>query len=132
MRTGIRVTRENLQMLASQEGISAVQMYDEMINAQLAFRREQNKRWSYEFFGKDEQWYDETMEKIQEIRELLPEDMNPIEATIKKYGWITKNGKKNLSMPMMFDEAYTEYAHAVAVEYALTNPNSYLRAMNWD
>ena len=38
----------------------------------------------------------ETMKKVREIRESLPEDMNPIEATIKQYGWITKmpkNGK---------------------------------------
>jgi len=132
MRTGIRVTRENLQMIALQEEVSAAELYNEMVDAQLAFRREQDKRWSYEFFGKNEQWYDETMKRVHEIGKSLPEDMNPIQATIKKYGWIKKNGRKNLSMPMMFDKAYPEYAHAVTVEYALTNPNSYQRAMNWD
>jgi len=58
--------------------------------------------------------------------------MNPIEATIKQYGWITKNGKKKLSMPMSYDEDYPEFAHAVSVEYILTHLNSYHRAMNWD
>ena len=93
MRTGIRVTWENLQMIAAQEGVSAVELYNEMVDAQLAFRREQDKRWSYEFFDKNEQWYDETMKRVHEIGKSLPEDMNPIQATIKKYGWITKNGR---------------------------------------
>jgi hypothetical protein len=72
------------------------------------------------------------MQKVREIRESLPEDINPIEATIKKYGCITKNGKKELSMPMVYNEKYPEFAHAVAVEYILTNLNSYHSAMNWN
>jgi hypothetical protein len=132
MRTGMRITRENIHHLANEAGVSTKELYSEMMDAKLAFKREQDKRWSYEFFGEDEAWYDETMKKVKEIRDALPDDMNPIEATVKQYGWITKNGKKQLSMPFMWSDAYPEYAHAVAVEYALTKPDSYLRAMNWD
>ncbi len=132
MRTGIRVTRDNIHMLADDVGVSVEDLYSDMIDAKLAFRREQDKQWAYEFFGKDEKWYDETMQKIRDIRESFPEDISPKEATIKMYGWIEKNGKKNLSMPMMYDKDYPEYAHAVAVEFVLTNPDSYNKMMNWD
>ncbi len=132
MRTGIRVTRDNIHMLADDVGVSVEELYSDMIDAKLAFRREQDKQWAYEFFGKDEKWYDETMQKIRDIRESFPEDISPKEATIEMYGWIEKNGKKNLSMPMMYDKDYPEYAHAVAVEFVLTNPDSYNKMMNWD
>jgi hypothetical protein len=132
MDRSIRITRDNIHQLASEVGVSASELFDEMVDAKLEFKREQDKRWSYEFFGKDEAWYDKTMQKVKEIRDALPEDINHIEATIKQYGWITKNGKKRLSMPFMQSDEYPEYAHAVAVEYALTKPDSYRRMMNWD
>ena len=132
MRTGIRITRNNIHLLADDVGVSAKGLYNEMVDAQLSFRREQDKRWAYEFFGKDTTWYDETMQKVREIRDSLPEDMNPIESTIKQYGWITKNGKKELSMPMVSKKDYPEFAHAIAVEYILTRLNSYHSAMNWN
>jgi hypothetical protein len=132
MRTGIRVTGRNIHLLADEVGVSPKNLYNEMVDAKISFRREQDKRWAYEFFGKDGEWYDKTMEKVRNIRESIPEDMSPIEATIKKYGWITKNGKKELSMPMVYNEESPEFAHAVAVEYILTNLNSYHSAMNWN
>ena len=132
MRTGTRITRNNIHLLADEVGVSAKDLYNEMVDAQLSFRREQDKRWAYEFFRKDATWYDETMQKVKEIRDSLPEDIKPIEATIKKYGWITKNGKKNLSMPMLYEKDYPEFAHAIAVEYILTRLNSYHSAMNWN
>ncbi len=132
MRTGIRITSQNIHLLADEVGVSPKNLYNEMVDAKLSFRKEQEKRWAYEFFGKDDEWYDEIMKKVREIRNNLPKDMNPIEPTIKKYGWIEKNGKKELSMPMVYDEKYPEYAHAVAVEYILTNLNSYHSAMNWN
>ena len=132
MRTGTRITRNNIHLLADEVGVSAKDLYNEMVDAQLSFRREQDKRWAYEFFGQDSAWYDETMQKVREIRDSLPEDMKPIEATIKKYGWITRNGKKELSMPMVYEKDYPEFAHAIAVEYILTRLNSYHSAMNWN
>ena len=133
MRTGTRITRDNIHLLSNEVGISAKDMYNDMVDAKLAHKRTEDNRWSYEFFRKDAKWYDETMKKVQEIRERLNEDMNPKEATIKMYGWITRsNGEKDLSMPMMYDESYPEYAHAIAVEYILTNPDSYHSAMNWN
>jgi len=132
MRTGIRVTGRNIHLLADEVGVSPKNLYNEMVDAKISFRREQDKRWAYEFFGKDGEWYDKTMEKVRNIRESLPKNMSPVEATIKKYGWITKNGKKELSMPMVYNEEYPEFAHAVAVEYILTNLNSYHSAMNWN
>ncbi|HIP11538.1 MAG TPA: hypothetical protein EYG73_02350 [Arcobacter sp.] len=132
MRTGLRITGRNIHLLADEVGVSTKDLHSEMLDAKFAFRREQDKRWAYEFFGKDEKWYSETMQKIRNIRESLPSYMNPIEATIKQYGWIEKNGKKELSMPMMYNEKYPEYAHAVAVEYILTNLSSYHSAMNWN
>jgi hypothetical protein len=132
MRAGTRITKNNIHLLADEVGVSAKDLYDEMIDAKLAFKKEQDKIWSYEFFEKDEEWYDDTMQKIQDIRKSFPDDINPKEATIKMYGWIEKNGKKNLSMPMMYDKDYPEYAHAVAVEFILTNPDSYHKMMNWD
>ena len=94
MRTGTRITRNNIHLLADEVGMSAKDLYDEMVDAKLAFKREQDKKWSCAFFGKDERWYDETMQKIWNIRDMLPEDVNPKEATIKMYGWIEKNRKK--------------------------------------
>jgi hypothetical protein len=132
MKTGIRVTGRNIHLLADEVGVSPKNLYNEMVDAKISFRREQDKRWAYEFFGKDDEWYDETMKKVREISENLSKDMNPIESTIKKYGWITKNGKKELSMPMLYNEEYPEFAHAIAVEYILTNLNSYHSAMNWN
>ena len=133
MRTGIRITRDNIHMLADDVGVSAEELYYEMIDAKLAFKREQDKQWAYEFFGKDEKWYDKTMKKVREIRDNLDDECSPKEATIKKYGWITRrNGKKDLSMPMMYSDEYPEYAHAVAVEFILTNADSYHKMMNWD
>ena len=133
MRTGIRLTRDNIHLLADEVGVSAKDLYNDMIDAKLAHKRAEDKRWAYEFFRKDEKWYDETMKKVQKIKEILDDDINPIEATIKKYGWITRsNGEKSLSMPMIYDEDYPEYAHAVAVEYILTNLDSYHSAMNWN
>ena len=133
MRTGIRLTRNNIHLLADEVGVSAKDLYNDMVDAKLVYKRSEDKRWAYEFFSKDEKWYDETMEKVQEIRGKLVDDANPIEATIQMYGWITRsNGKKDLSMPMMYDENYPEYAHAIAVEYILTNPDSYHSAMNWN
>ncbi len=132
MRIGTRITRNSIHLLADEVGVSVKDLHDEMIDAKLAFKREQDKIWSYEFFGEDEKWYDDTMQKIRDIRGSLPEDIGPKEATVKMYGWIEKNGKKNLSMPMMYDRDYPEYAHAVAVEFILTNPDSYNKMMNWD
>ncbi len=132
MRASIRITRDNIHQLADEVGVSAAEIYNEMVDSKLSFRREQEKRWAYEFFGKDREWYDETMEKVGKIRDSLPKDMNPIEETIKKYGWIEKHGKKELSMPMVSDKKYPEYAHAVTVEYILTKLDSYHRAMNWN
>jgi len=132
MRRAIRITGRNMHLLADEVGVSTKDLHNEMLDAKLVFRREQDKRWAYEFFGKDEKWYDETMQKIRHIRESIPKNMNPLEATIKQYGWIKKNGKKELSMPMMYDKKYPEYAHAVAVEYILTNLSSYHSAMNWN
>jgi len=132
MKHGIRVTRENIHLLAKDVDVSSAELYNDMVDAQIDFRREQKKRWAYEFFGKDEQWHDDTMQKVKEIRESLPENINGYEAAIKQYGWITKNGKKNLIMPMMTHQDYPEYAHAVTVEYILTDPDKYHRAMNWD
>jgi len=132
MRTGMRITRNNIHQLADEVGVSAKDLYNDMVDAKLAHKRAKDKRWAYEFFRKDEKWYDETMEKVRNIRESLPKDMNPTEATIKMYGWIEKNGKKELSMPMVSKKDYPEYAHAVAVEYILTNLDSYHSAMNWN
>lgn len=132
MRTGIRITGKNIHLLADKTGVTARELYEEMVDAKLSFKREQDQQWAYKFFGKDKKWYEDTMQKVWDIRDNLPRDINPIEATIKMYGWIEKNGKKNLSMPMVYDDKYPEYAHAVAVEYILTNLDSYQSAMNWN
>jgi len=54
-----------------------------------------------------------------------------MKATIQMYCWITRsNGKKDLSMPMMYEEDYSEYAHAV--EYIFTRLDSYYGMMSWN
>lgn len=127
-----RVTRQNIDCLAGEVEVKTKELYDQMVDAKLTFKKEQDIRWAYEFFRQDKKWYEETMLKIKRIRSTLPKDISPKEATIKMYGWIEKNGKKNLSMPMMYDKQYPEYSHAIAVEYILTNPDRYLRAINWN
>ncbi len=132
MRIGIRLARNNIHMLADEVGVSAKDLYNDMVDAKLAYKRAEDKRWAYEFFRRDEKWYDETMQKVQEIKKNLPKDISHIEETIAKYGWITKNGKKNLIMPMMTNKDYPKYAHAITVEFILTRPDSYHSAMNWN
>jgi len=56
-----------------------------------------------------------------------------MKATIQMYGWITRSkGKKDLSMPMMYEKGYPEYAHAIVVEYILTRLDSYHSVMIWN
>ena len=117
--------------MAAEVGVKTKELYGQIIDAKLSFKKEQDIRWAYEFFRKDEKWYEETMLKIKRIKSTLPENIDHREATIKMYGWVEKNGKKNLSMPMIYDKQYPDYCHAIAVESVLTNPDSYLRAINW-
>lgn len=132
MLNGTRITRQNIGYLANEAGVTVEELHDKMVQSRLDFKKEQDKRWSYEFFGKDNQWYDDTMQKVKKIRESLDDDLSYKEKTIKMYGWIEKNGRKNLSMPLMYDKDLPEYAHAVTVEYILSNPDTYLKMMNWD
>jgi len=132
MKRGIRITQDTISIHADTMGVSTHQLHDKMVDAKLAFIKAQNIRWAYEFFNQGEVWYEKIMDKVKKIQDKLPESIPHQEATIKKYGWITKDGKKNLSMPMMYDKEYPEYAHAIAVEYILTRPNSYHSAMNWN
>ena len=129
---GTRITRQNTGSLAIEAGISVEVFQDTMVKSMLEFKKEQDKQWSYNFFGKNSQWYDETLEKVHRIKESLNDDLSHKEKTIKMYGWIEKNGRKNLSIPLMYDKDLPEYAHAVAVEYILTNPDAYHKMMNWD
>lgn len=129
---GTRITRQNIGYLANEAGVTVEKLHDKMVKSRLEFKKEQDKQWSYEFFGKDNQWYDDTMQKVKMIRESLDDNLSYKEKTIKMYGWIEKNGRKNLSMPMMYDKDLPEYSHAVAVEYILTNPDAYHKMMNWD
>ena len=64
-------------MLTDDAGVYVEDLYHEMIDTKLAYKKEQDKQWAYEFFGKDEKWYDETMQKVTEIRESLDEDIDP-------------------------------------------------------
>ena len=132
MKTGTSITKDTISIHADSVEMSAHNLYDEIVDAKLAFIKAQEKRWAYEFFRKDEAWYDETIRKVRQIQDALPKEIPHQEATIKMYGWITKNGKRNLSMPMMQDKAYPDYAHAITIEYILTRLNSYHSAMNWD
>lgn len=60
-------------------------------------------------------------------------DKDNMKATIQMYGWITRSkGKKDLSMPMMYEKGYPEYAHAIVVEYILTRLDSYHSVMIWN
>ena len=40
MRTGTRITRNNIHLLADEAGISAEELYNDMVDAQLAFKKE--------------------------------------------------------------------------------------------
>jgi len=91
---------------------------------------DRDKSWAIDFLGKDEQWYEEAIKKVEFIKNTLPAGLNHKERTIKLYGWIADTiTHRALLIPMETDQ---EYARANSVEMVLTNPDLYQKIINWD
>jgi hypothetical protein len=82
-----------------------------------------------EIMGYDEQWYDETMAKIDEISKTLSEDMDRKECEVALYGWVRPKNGQMLTIIMSKNDIYT---HAYAVKIILHQPYLYDKINSWD
>ena len=124
---GTRLTQKNIHEVAASEGMTAEELDKKMQKAYSDMRARQNRDYAINFFYKDEAWYEETLTKVQEIRETLPDNLSGKEKIKRLYGWIEP--QRRLTMPLECD---MEYAHASCVEMILTNPDLYLKVISWD
>ena len=110
--------------------ISVEELENKRIEAKQKFEDEQNRKWAIAKLGKDEAWYADTIQKIEDIKVTLSKEINYKERTIKLYGWIADSFPNlNLSIPMQSD---TEYARADCICLILTDPSMYHKITNWD
>ncbi len=123
---GTRVTAGNMHTIAGGLDITVEELDEMMSKSYREFRAKQDKEWAIEFFHKDEKWYEETKQKVEEIRKTLPIDISVRDKVIKLYGWIETD--KNFTIPLMTDD---EYVRAWCIEMILTNPDQYLNSQKW-
>jgi hypothetical protein len=122
--------RANIALASATTGVSIDEINDKIIDAAKLAQQKENKQWAISFFDKDEQWYDKTLEKVQQLNSALDKDMDYMQKTIKLYGWIAKEiPEQYFSIPMQTNQ---EYATARCIELILTNPSEYLKIISWD
>jgi hypothetical protein len=119
----------NIYLASALTGVSVQELDKKIDEARDKRQKDENRKWAIAFLGKDEQWYDEAMKKIETIQSSLPKDIDHKEQTIRLYGWIADSVSKNLTIPMETDHTY---ARAYCVELVLTNPDLYTKVINWD
>ncbi len=130
MAFAIPLNRANIHLVAAMVDTSVQELLEKKDEAERLRQEESDKQWAIDFLGKDEQWYDEAMQKIKEIKATLPDGIGYKERTIKMYGWIADTiTHKDLSIPLETDH---EYARADSVEMILTNPKLYSKVIRWD
>ena len=127
---GTRLTRQNMHIIASEMNISVEELENKRIKAKQNFQDEQDKQWAIAKLGKDEAWYADAIQKIEDIKATLPNDIDYRERTKMLYGWIAESVPNlNLSIPM---ESDIEYARADCISLILTDPSMYHKITNWD
>ena len=121
---------QNIYAAAAIADISVEELQKMQHESEVKYKKDKDKEWALGKLGKDEEWYNNTMEKIEEIRSNIPDDLDYKEKTKKLYGWIAKEVSNiDLSIPMEMDK---EYAAVECIELILTNPDMYLKVINWD
>ena len=121
---------QNIYVAAAIADISVEELQNMQHESEEKYRKDKDKEWALGKLGKDEEWYDNTMKKIEEIRSTLPDDLDHDDRTKMLYGWISKEvSNVDLSIPMEMDK---EYAAAECIKLILTNPNMYLKIISWD
>ena len=122
--------RRNISIVSAVTGIEMDKLQEKIDDANMRYKKKCDIEFAYSFFGKDEKWYNETIQRVKEIAKSIDKDLNYKNRTIKLYGWIADEfPDKNLTIPMEFDK---KYAAAHCVELILTNPDLYHKVINWD
>lgn len=130
MKHSIPITRKNIHMIAAQVDIPAKKLQEMVVKSKIEFEREQDIKWAIQKLGKTQEWYDEAIKKIANIRDTLPKDISGKEEVVKLYGWIADTlPNMDFSIPLQNDK---EYVRASSVEMIMTNPSLYLKVINWD
>jgi len=130
MAYAIPLNGQTLYTAAAMADISVDELLEMDRESRAQYKKDKDKEWALDKLGKDEAWYDAAMQKIAEIKSTLPEGLNYKEKTKRIYGWIAEEVSDiPFSIPMEMDD---EYARAHSVELILTNPDVYLKIINWD
>ena len=130
MATIIPLYGQNIYAAAATADVSVEELLEKQQESEAQYKKDKDKEWAIDLLKKDEARYGNTMKKIEEIRSTLPDNLDYKEKTKKLYGWITEEvSNVTLSIPMERD---TEYAEAECIELILTNPDMYLKIINWD
>ena len=130
MAYAIPLNGQTLYTAAAMADISVDELLEMDRESRAQYKKDKDKEWALDQLGKDEAWYDAAMQKIEEIKSTLPEGLNYKEKTKRIYGWIAEEVSDiPFSIPMEMDD---EYARAHSVELILTNPDVYLKIINWD
>ena len=119
----------NIYTASALTGIPVAELAKKKNEAMIKSKSESDKKWAINFLEKDEQWYEETMVKIEAIRSKLPKDIHHKEKTMKLYAWIADTVTRSLDIPMETDH---KYARASSIEMILTNPDLYHKILRWE
>ena len=124
------ITRKNIHSVALNNDIGVEKLQEMVVKSQIDFKREEDIKWAVKKLGKTREWYDEATKKIAKMRKTLPKDISARDEVIMLYGWIADEVPNiYLELPLITDK---EYARASSVEMIMTNPNLYLKCINWD
>ena len=126
----IPVNSLNIYTVAAQVNLSASELYDKMDESKNAYKKRCDKEWAVRYLSKDENWFDEAEQKIEQIRKSLPEKMDDKERTIKLYGWIADTVEQGQLQKPLTDN--TEYSRADSVCLIMTNPDLFNKICRWD
>ena len=121
-------------MVASEvSGISPAEIEKKKQEALYNTKRESEIQWAIDHFNKDREWFDKTMQKINDLKESVSKELSFREQTIEVYGWIANELDKNIvssfSIPL---EKNRQYTIAHSIELILTEPSLYNKIINWD
>ncbi len=130
MAIAIPLYGQNIYLAAAIADVPVEELLEKQQESEAQYKKVKDKEWALDLLGKDEKWYNDAMKKVEEIRSTLPDELNYKEKTKKLYGWIAKEvSNVDLSIPMEMDQ---EYSEAECIELILTNPDMYLKIINWD
>ena len=119
----------NIYMASAVAGISVEELEEKKREAQREFEEKNKREWIINFFKKDEEWYTQTLEKIEEINQTLEENLHHKEKIKKMYGWIEPQLKLLVFGQDLKDRAY---CHASCVKTIFNNPDTYVKMLNFD